>query len=58
MFTMLLNKGRPMLYDPTQGQGQSQGHAALKCAKMDDYKVYFLRRCACNQKDSVNYDTP
>jgi len=47
-----------MLYDPTQGQGQSQGHAALKCAKMDDYKVYFLRRCACNQKDSVNYDTP
>jgi len=45
---MLLNKG--MLYDPTQGQGQSQGHGALKCAKMADYKVYFLRRCACNQK--------
>jgi len=37
-----------VLHDPIQGQGQ--GHGGLKCAKMADFKVYFLRQYAYNQK--------
>jgi len=34
--------------DPTQGQGQ--GHGGPKVVKKADFKVYLLRRYACNQK--------
>jgi len=35
-----------MPYDPIQGQG----HGSPKVAKIADFKVYLLRRYACNQK--------
>ena len=43
---MVFNDGMP--YDPIQGQGQ--GHGVPKFAKMADFKVFLLRRYACNQK--------
>jgi len=35
-----------MPYDPIQGEG----HGGLKCAKMTDFKVFFLYHCARNPK--------
>jgi len=37
-----------MLYCPIQGHGA--GHGGLKFVKMADFRVYLLRRYACNQK--------
>ena len=48
----MLRDGMP--YDMIQGQG----HAGLKVPKMADCKVLSLRRYACNQKLTVNSDTP
>jgi len=42
-----------MSYDPIQGQG----HGGPKVAKITDFRVYLLRRYACNQKTNVEYDT-
>jgi len=45
-----------MPYDPIQGQGQ--GHGGVKVVKMANFKVYLLRRYACNLKSDGEYDTP
>jgi len=40
----VIHDGMP--YDPIQGQG----HRGPKVAKMADFKVYLLKRYACNQQ--------
>jgi len=55
---LVCSKGRwvlhdDMSYDPIQGQG----HGGPKVAKITDFRVYLLRRYACNQKTNVEYDT-
>jgi len=43
-----------MPYDPIQGQG----HGCPKVVKMVDFIVCLLCWYACNQRLTVNYDTP
>jgi len=42
----VIHDGRPMPYDPIQGQG----HGSPKDVTMADYKVYLLRQYVRNQK--------